>query len=82
MDTVTERHKITLARTLGVSGDCGNYFLISELANPADLVMLMLTLTLPTNIMRVLQENESYYGLLDQTKLSEIDDPGFDDLDD
>lgn len=79
MDTVTERHKITL-RTLGVNGDCGDYFLISELANPDDLVML--TLTLPANIMRVLQENESYYGLLDQTELSEIDDSGFDDLDD
>lgn len=79
MDTVTERHKITLAKTLGVNGECGNYFLISELANPDDLVML--TLTLPTNIMRVLQENESYYGLLDQTELSEIDHPGFDDPD-
>lgn len=73
MDTVADRHGINLTRTLGIFGECGNYFLITELGNPDDLMIL--TLTMPANSIRVLAENEDYYGLLDQTNQDQIADP-------
>lgn len=73
LDEVTERHNIPLARTLGVNGDCGEYFLISQLGKPEDLVIL--TLSMPPHSIRVLTENESYYGFLDQYDQDEIMDP-------
>lgn len=73
LDTITQRHDIKLARTVGVTGDCGNYFLIAEMTNPEDLVIL--TLAMPPQSIRVLTENEHYYRLLDQTDQDQIADP-------
>lgn len=73
LEEAIRRHDIQLVRTLGITGECGNYFLISELANPDDLVIL--TLAMPPHSIRVLTENELYYGLLDQTDQDQIADP-------
>lgn len=73
LDTITQRHDIKLARTVEMTGDCGTYFLIAEMTNPEDLVIL--TLAMPPQSIRVLTENEHYYRLLDQTDQDQLADP-------
>jgi hypothetical protein len=70
VNRAVENHQLKQGKILLVKGICGNNFYISEFYKDTDITLL--TLTLPSYAMRILNPYEQYYRLYDETEDDEI----------